>query len=83
MAKKTRGPSIEERLAALLKRAKTITVLAKVPSDTDRKKRYDICMTGGNQIYCVCDAWKFSKDKDCKHLRRFREECVTQELPRR
>ena len=49
--------------------------LAQTRSMSNPKKAYVLTMGKDNVLYCSCPAWRFSKrgQKDCKHLREFRE----------
>lgn len=54
-----------------------MTILAKIPSDSNPGKVYEIRKGSDGRVYCTCPAWAFSAKKtgvhDCKHLRRMRE----------
>ena len=52
--------------------------LAQVRSKSNPAKAYQVTMGKDNVLYCSCPAWRFSgkggRQKDCKHLRDFREQ---------
>jgi hypothetical protein len=52
-----------------------VRVIEKVHSMTTAGTSYEIRVDSKNLVYCTCPAWRFSagRDKDCKHLRRYRD----------
>lgn len=55
-----------------------MTILAKIPSDSNPNKVYEIRKGSDGEVYCTCPAWAFSAKRnggvhDCKHLRRMRD----------
>lgn len=57
---------------AKMAKAALKTVLATVDSDSRVGVQYEIRLGGDDRVYCTCPAWRFSKSRDCKHLRAFR-----------
>lgn len=51
---------------------KNFTVLAKVASESQEGKFYDIRMGSNHAVFCVCKGWQYSKDGTCKHLEKFK-----------
>ena len=74
---------LTKRIEAALQRMKTNhVVLARVQSKSNKKVKHEICLAADHSIYCKCEGWKFNKDKPktCRHIRRFKEKVVPQEM---
>jgi predicted nucleic acid-binding Zn finger protein len=47
-------------------------VVATIPSTSNPNVTYQIQQGKDGKTYCSCPAWRFSKDRDCKHLKALR-----------
>jgi hypothetical protein len=68
------------RIKAALERVqdKSTVILALMPSSKPGKPPYPIVLGTNNTVWCKCDGFKFRSD--CRHMKRFRKECVAQKF---